>query len=101
MLLPDPRSYMLTLTTDSLAGAGGAADGPEPLEDAIVRETREEYGLDVKIVPVQDRKVLAETEDCLSDGSVWSCHWYLLQLSDTKQVPRVCQSCPPLRERLR
>lgn len=92
---------MLTITTDSLAGPGGAADGRERAEDAIVRETKEEYGLDVKIVPVQNRMVLAETDDRLSDGSFWRCHWYLLQLSDTNQVPRVCHLCPRQGKRLR
>lgn len=83
---------MLTITTDSLAGPGGAADAGETPDDAIIRETQEEYGLEVTIVPVQGKKVFAKTNDCLSDGSFWCCNFYLLELNDKKQVPQVCHS---------
>ena len=84
---------MLTIITDSLAGPGGAVNPGETPEDAIVREAREEYGVNVKIVPAQGSKVLTETKDQLEhDGSSWPRKWYLLQLTDTKQVPQVCQS---------
>jgi 8-oxo-dGTP pyrophosphatase MutT (NUDIX family) len=88
----DSRSHTLTITTDSLAGPGGGANPGETPERAIVRETKEEYGLEVEIVSVQGMKVLAKTEDCLSDGSLWCCHWYLLRLDGMEQVPQVCQS---------
>jgi 8-oxo-dGTP pyrophosphatase MutT (NUDIX family) len=83
---------MLTITTDSLAGPGGVVNSGETPEDAIVREAVQEYGLDVTICSVRDSKVLAETNDRLLDGSFWRRKWYLLQLTDTKQVPRVCPS---------
>ncbi|KAJ5335740.1 uncharacterized protein N7506_005732 [Penicillium brevicompactum] len=75
----------------SLAGPGGAADAGETPDDAIIRETQEEYGLEVTIVPVQGKKVFAKTNNCLSNGSFWCCNFYLLELNDKKQVPQIPQ----------
>ncbi|KAL6364121.1 hypothetical protein LRP88_02037 [Fusarium phalaenopsidis] len=76
----------------SFAGPGGGAELGETPEDTIVREVAEEYLVDTAIVPIDNRKVLAEADDRMADGGFWRCHFYLLRKLNPEQQPQIAES---------
>lgn len=59
----------------------------ETPEEAIIREFKEEVGLDVVICPIRDEPVWGQTDDFLDDQ--WRCFIYILMRIDPKQEPKV------------
>ncbi|KAH7012602.1 uncharacterized protein B0I36DRAFT_369745 [Microdochium trichocladiopsis] len=76
----------------SFAGPGGGAELGETPEHSILREVAEEYLVDPEIIPIDNRNVLAETDDRMADGSFWRCHFYLLNQRNRKQRPQIAES---------
>lgn len=76
------------MVTDSWAFPGGALDENEVPEQAIVREIKEEVGLDVAIVPIGDELVWGQTNDLLDN--LWRCVIFRVKQTDPTQEPKVC-----------
>ncbi|KAL2274244.1 hypothetical protein FJTKL_03556 [Diaporthe vaccinii] len=76
----------------SFAGPSGSAELGETPEDTIICEVAEEYLVDTTIVPINNRQVLAEVDDCMADSSFWRYHFYLLRKLNPKQQPQIAES---------
>lgn len=73
------------MDADSYAGPGGAAKTDERPEVAMIRETREEYEMDVEIIG----PLLIVTKDTMASKKVFNCHFYILCPVDATKPPSV------------
>ncbi|EJT80303.1 hypothetical protein GGTG_00305 [Gaeumannomyces tritici R3-111a-1] len=84
------RTIRIDGPPDSWSFPGGGLDEDETPEQAIVREMKEEIGLDVKIKTVGDEPVWGETDDFLEDDQ-WRCFFFVLELVDPEQKPKIME----------
>ncbi|KAJ6192077.1 NUDIX hydrolase domain-like protein [Bipolaris maydis] len=73
---------------DTWAFPGGSVDEDETPEMCIVREMKEELGVDVAIKLVGDESVWAVTDDNVDD-KLWRCNFFILKQTDPKQEAQI------------
>ncbi|KAI0198330.1 NUDIX hydrolase domain-like protein [Astrocystis sublimbata] len=75
---------------------GGGVDEDEIPEEAIVREYKEEVGLDVRVIIVGYDTVWAQTNDFL-ENDFWRCFFFRVELVTEGQEPRLMEPGKHLR----
>ncbi|KAK0369167.1 hypothetical protein CLIM01_13469 [Colletotrichum limetticola] len=75
---------------DTWSFPGGGLDEDETPEQTILREMKEEIGVDVVIESIGDEPVWGQTDDFLDTG-FWRCSFFVVKQVDPKQEPKIME----------
>ncbi|TLD03290.1 uncharacterized protein PpBr36_11394 [Pyricularia pennisetigena] len=73
---------------DTWSFPGGGLDPDETPEQCIVREMKEELGVDVAIQPIGDEDVWGTTDDDV-DGKLWRCSIFVVKQTNAGQTVKI------------